>query len=122
MKIPGIYLTLFLLVVSVTGTAQNNKSQTTLNSSWKVGVAKVIITPKQPMPMAGFASRTHSSEGKLHELWAKALVFEDRQGKRAVMVSSDLLGFPKSISDNIKKRIKTKYSLNPDQILLNSSH
>ncbi|SKB30686.1 neutral/alkaline non-lysosomal ceramidase N-terminal domain-containing protein [Daejeonella lutea] len=122
MKIPGIYLTLFLLVVSITGTAQNNKSQTTSNSSWRVGVAKVIITPKQPMPMAGFASRTHSSEGKLHELWAKALVFEDRQGKRAVMVSSDLLGFPKSISDNIKKRIKTKYSLNPDQILLNSSH
>jgi hypothetical protein len=72
--------------------------------------------------MAGFAVRTHNSEGSLHDLWAKALVLEDSKGKRAVMVSSDLLGFPKKLSDNIRSKLKAKFGLNKDQILLNSSH
>lgn len=72
--------------------------------------------------MAGFASRTHNSEGMIHDIWAKALMLEDSKGKRAVMVSTDLLGFPKTLSDNIRNKLKTKFGLNRDQILLNSSH
>jgi neutral ceramidase len=90
--------------------------------SWKAGVSRITITPKKSMPMAGFASRTHSSEGMMHDLWAKALVIEDAEGRRAVMVSSDLLGFPKSVSDNIRNTLKANFGLNRDQILLNSSH
>lgn len=108
-------LTFLLIFISCTSIAQSA-------SGWKAGVSKVAITPKEPMPMAGFASRTHSSEGMLHDLWAKALVLEDIKGKRAVMVSSDLLGFPKSISDNIRNKLKSRFGLNRDQILLNSSH
>ncbi|MEJ7694306.1 neutral/alkaline non-lysosomal ceramidase N-terminal domain-containing protein [Daejeonella sp.] len=122
MKILRIYLTLPLLIVSSSIYAQNVNTIFATNKAWKVGVSRVVITPKQAMPMAGFASRTHSSEGTLHDLWAKALVFEDTEGKRAVMVSSDLLGFPKSVSDNIRNKLKTKFGLNRDQILLNSSH
>lgn len=117
MKILRISLILAFLVVSRLANAQN-----ITNTPWKVGVSRVVITPKQSMPMAGFASRTHSSEGTLHDLWAKALVFEDTKGKRAVMVSSDLLGFPKNVSDNIRNKLKSKFGLTRDQILLNSSH
>ncbi len=115
MKISIIRLTFLLIFISSASIAQET-------SGWKAGVAKVIITPKQPMPMAGFASRTHNSEGMIHDIWAKALILEDSQGKRAVMVSSDLLGFPKTVSDNIRSKLKTKFGLNRDQILLNSSH
>lgn len=109
---------LALVLFAIPVDAQNNTS----SYSWKAGVSRVIITPQKPMPMAGFASRTHPSEGMLHDLWAKALVIEDVAGKRAVMISSDLLGFPKSVSDNIRAKLKTKFGLNKDQILLNSSH
>ncbi len=118
MKISIISLTISLFLLVSPARAQS--SATSFN--WKAGVSRVVITPKQNMPMAGFAARTHSSEGELHDIWAKALVIEDAKGKKAVMISSDLLGFPKMVSDRIRDRIKTSYGLNRDQILLNSSH
>ncbi|NIJ51454.1 neutral/alkaline non-lysosomal ceramidase N-terminal domain-containing protein [Dyadobacter arcticus] len=103
----------FLMVGFLPVSAQNG---------WKAGVARVAITPQQEMWMAGFASRTHASEGKLHDLWAKALVLEDADGKQAVMITTDLLGFPKVLSDDIRTKLNAKYKLSKAQIILNSSH
>ena len=119
MKITIVSFTFSLIILScISSSAQNNST----NYSWKAGVSSVKITPSEAMPMAGFASRTHSSEGMLHDIWAKALLIEDSKGKRAVMISSDLLGFPKVMSDPIRDRIKAQFGLGRDQILLNSSH
>jgi hypothetical protein len=119
MRISILKLTFLLITAAVPAVAQNADNR---SEGWRAGVSKVAITPTQAMPMAGFASRTHNSEGMIHDLWAKALVLEDSAGKRAVMISSDLLGFPKVISDNIRNKLKAKFGLNRDQILLNSSH
>ena len=117
MKISIINLLIVLVTFIIPVQAQN-----TASLEWKAGVGKADITPKMAMPMAGFASRTHSSEGTLHSIWAKALALEDSKGNKAVMISSDLLGFPKDVSDRIRDRIKSKYGLDRAQILLNSSH
>ena len=90
--------------------------------AWRAGVAKVVITPEYPMWMAGYAARDHESEGMLHHLWAKALAIEDAQKNRAVLVTTDLLGFPKDLSDRIRDRISQKFGLERSQIILNSSH
>lgn len=89
---------------------------------WKAGVAKVIITPKESVWQAGYASRTHASEGKLHDLWAKALALEDENGKKCVLVTTDMLGFPKAMSDRIRTQLNSKFGLTKAQIILNSSH
>ncbi|MCY7358419.1 MAG: neutral/alkaline non-lysosomal ceramidase N-terminal domain-containing protein [Rudanella sp.] len=89
---------------------------------WKAGVAQTVITPKEPLWLGGYASRTHVSDGKLHDLWAKALALEDATGKRAVLVTTDLLGFPKALSDMIRQQVETTVGLGRDQIILNSSH
>ncbi|MBC8153034.1 MAG: neutral/alkaline non-lysosomal ceramidase N-terminal domain-containing protein [Bacteroidetes bacterium] len=106
-----------LLTFLLTGVATSGQSQV-----WKAGVARTVITPKQSIWLGGYASRTHVSEGKLHELWAKALALEDGTGKRAVLVTTDLLGFPKAISDRIRDQLKQTEGLGRDQIILNSSH
>lgn len=92
------------------------------NAGWKAGVARVVITPQQSMWMAGYANRDHSSEGTLHDLWAKALVLEDAGGKRVVLVTADLLGIPKELSDHIRNQLESKYQLSRAQVILNSSH
>ncbi|MDF9798894.1 neutral ceramidase [Catalinimonas alkaloidigena] len=92
------------------------------SEGWKAGVAKVIITPQQNLWMAGYGARDHPAEGKLHDLWAKALVIEDASGQRAVLISTDLLGVPKKLSDRIRDRLNEKLNLTRAQILLNSSH
>ncbi len=91
-------------------------------TGWKAGVAKVNITPEQPMWMAGYAARDHEAEGMLHHLWAKALALEDANGKHAVLITTDLLGIPKKMSDRIRQRLNDKYKLSKAQVLLNSSH
>ena len=91
-------------------------------AGWKAGVAKVNITPQESMWLAGYAGRNHASEGVLLDLWAKALVLEDAAGNRAVLVTADLLEFPKAISDRIRDQLKVKLGWDRAQIILNSSH
>lgn len=95
---------------------------TTWAKGWKAGVAKVIITPKESVWQAGYASRTHPSEGKLHDLWAKALALEDENSKKSILVTTDMLGFPKAMSDRIRVQLNSKFGLTKAQIILNSSH
>ncbi|MDR3199166.1 MAG: neutral/alkaline non-lysosomal ceramidase N-terminal domain-containing protein [Planctomycetaceae bacterium] len=91
-------------------------------ADWKAGVAKVKITPEENMWLAGYAARTRASEGVLLDLWAKALVLEDAEGNRGVLVTADLLGFPKQLSDSIRKQLHEKLGWNKAQIILNASH
>jgi len=85
-------------------------------------VARTIITPQKSLWMAGYASRKKPSEGVIQELYAKALTLEDQTGKRVVLVTSDLLGFPAAVSHNIAERAEKHFHLKRDQLLLSSSH
>jgi neutral ceramidase len=91
-------------------------------AAWKAGFAKINITPHGSLWMAGYAARTHASEGTLLELHAKALALQDETGRRAVLVTTDLLGLPRSVSEAVAKRVEQKYGLSREQLFLNSSH
>jgi neutral ceramidase len=92
------------------------------SADWKAGTARVIITPQEPIWMAGYASRDHASEGLLTELWAKALAIEDAKGEKVLLITTDLLGLPKSISDHVRDRLSDKYGLTRQKVILSSSH
>ena len=89
---------------------------------WKAGVASVVITPEEPMWMAGYAARKGPSEGKVHDLWAKALALEDGQGARFVLVTVELIGIPRPTRDWMEKRVGERFKLPPESLLLNASH
>jgi hypothetical protein len=91
-------------------------------AEFKVGVSRVAITPKAPIWMQGYAARTHPSEGTVHDLWAKALAMDDGAGGRVVIVSTELIGLPREVSDEVAARVAKKHGLNRSQLVLNSSH
>jgi len=91
-------------------------------NGWKAGVARTIITPNENIWMAGYASRTQPADGKIHDLWAKAVALQDAKGNKSLLVTSDILGFPKDVSDYIREEIRKKHGLSKAQIILNSSH
>jgi len=99
-------------------TAAANEPQAT----WKAGLAAVVTTPEQSMWMAGYAARTKPSEGKVHDLNAKALAMEDAQGNRFVIVTVDVIGFPREFRDAVEKEVGARYGLCPQGLLLNASH
>ncbi|MBI4908724.1 MAG: neutral/alkaline non-lysosomal ceramidase N-terminal domain-containing protein [Acidobacteria bacterium] len=93
-----------------------------LAARWKAGVSRIDITPTEPVWMAGYGNRTKPSEGVRQKIWVKALALEDNSGARAVLVTSDLLGFNKEMSEAVSRRAREKYKLERDKIAINSSH
>src|SRR5262245_49670753 len=86
----------------------SGRSAPAADPEWKVGLAEVKITPERPVAMAGYASRTKPFEKVATDLYVKALVLEDRDGRRAVLVTSDLIGFPAAVAEPICERIGAK--------------
>ena len=89
---------------------------------WLAGLAKRNTTPREPIPMAGYASRTDLSESVTSELCLKAMALQARDGTRAVLITADLLGFAADVSEAICGRIKEDAGLERSAILLNASH
>jgi hypothetical protein len=91
-------------------------------ATWKVGVGSARITPDKPLWQAGYGGRDHPAEGTLHDLWIKVLALEADDGGRAVVLTSDLLGFPKDMYDSICAELKTQCGLDRSQVMLTASH
>lgn len=89
---------------------------------WKAGVASTVITPEKPMWMAGYGSRKTPAEGKRTELFAKALILEDRNANRALIVTLDLVGIDRTFSKEVCDALKENFQLERNQIALCTSH
>ncbi len=90
--------------------------------AWKAGAAKVVITPSFDMWMSGYASRNKPSEGKVQDLFAKALALEDTEGHRAVILTTDLIGLPAVLSERVAKKVTEDTGLPRAALMLTSSH
>lgn len=111
-----------LLLLWLCGSVFGQTKEEPSSGTWKAGVARIDITPKEPMWMAGYGSRTSPSEGTLHPIWIKALALEDASGHQSVLVTADLVGWPKGLSDSVRKEAEERFGLSKSQIILNSSH
>ena len=89
--------------------------------TWKAGVAKAVITPEKPVWLAGYGSK-RAPEGKLHDIWMKALALEDAAGRRAVLVTTDFQGIPKAMCDRTCEKLRQRFGLARDQIILAFAH
>lgn len=90
---------------------------------WQAGAASCAITPDGPMWMGGYASRTKPSEGKVHDLFAKALVLEDaRKTGRFVILTADLLVITPELRSAVEDQVKARYGLPAGALLMNASH
>jgi hypothetical protein len=91
-------------------------------ATWKVGLAKAVITPEKFMWMAGYASRDRPADGKLTDLWAKTMVLQDASGERAVLVTLDVIGVSRELSGAIAATLKERYGLERRQLAICTSH
>lgn len=91
-------------------------------ANYKIGLAKTKITPEIPFWMTGFAARTVPASGVLHDIWAKAVVIEEKPGHRMIIVTTDLLGLTRQVTDKVAEELKAKYQVLRNQIVFNSSH
>jgi neutral ceramidase len=88
---------------------------------WKAGLSKAVITPDTSVWLAGYGGR-RAPEGKLHDLYMKAVALEDADGKRFVLITSDFQGVPKIMSDPVFDDVRDRFHLERDQIMFTFSH
>jgi neutral ceramidase len=88
----------------------------------KVGVGRAVISPEQDMWMAGYASRNTPSQGKIHDLWAKAIAFEDQTGARAVVVTLDLVAISRATAEQVATLALERHQLPRPNLMLAVSH
>ena len=91
-------------------------------AQFRAGVARVKITPETPVWLSGFAARTTPANAVAQDLWAKALAIQDASGSRFVLVTADIIGFTREITDEIAARAARKYKLERRQVMFNASH
>jgi len=92
------------------------------NANWRFGTARVEITPTEPMSMAGYGGRDGPAEGQLTPLWAKALVLQDADGRRVVLVTLDLVGIGRPTMQLVCEQLHQQYDLQREQVALCASH
>jgi len=90
--------------------------------SWQAGMARIEITPPQPMWMSGYASRDKPAQGKIHDLCARALVLQDPAGHRSLILSLDLVGVDRATAGVICEKLQQQHGLQRSQIAIATSH
>jgi neutral ceramidase len=90
--------------------------------AWKVGVAEVDITPPIGVWLTGYAARTHPCTHIHDPLLAQALVLENAEGKRAAVVSVDLIALTNEQVAQIRRLVRQWTGIPPQRLLLNCSH
>jgi hypothetical protein len=91
-------------------------------AAFKAGVAAKVITPAELIWMSGYAARTKPAEGKLQDLYVKVLALEDAAGGKLVLLTSDLIGLPRELSEAVAAEVGRRTGLPRERLLLTASH
>jgi putative membrane-bound dehydrogenase-like protein len=89
---------------------------------YKVGVAKVDITPDHPIRLNGFGFRRAESEGVYQKIWAKAIAIEGADKSPVVLMAVDVLGIPADVYDELARRLEKKAGLTKDRLAVTATH
>src|SRR5438128_12445816 len=94
---------LVFLVLTLPAVAGRSEAS---DAAFKAGVASRVITPTASMWMSGYASRNKPSEGKLQDLFVKVLALENDRGSKFVLLTSDLVGIPRELSNAVAEPVQ----------------
>jgi hypothetical protein len=84
----------------------------------RAGAARVSITPRTPIRLGG---RDAVSQGVAGEIYARALALDDGAGGRAVIITTDLMGLPRSLTERAAVEIMKAQGLERGQIVFSAT-
>ncbi len=88
---------------------------------WQAGAAKRIITPKEPMWMAAMAAAPRLPAASYPNCMSKPCGCK-LPGSAALVLTLDLVGIDRTLSQRIRKAIGDKLSIEPNHVLIATSH
>ncbi len=129
LKKTSVFITAVLvgfIFISAGNFTENETKKSELNtmekeSVWKAGISRRVITPATNVWLAGYGTK-RSVEKKLHDIWVKVLALEAKNGKRAVLVTTDNQGMSRIIYENIYSVVHERFQLDRSEFMLSFSH
>ncbi len=90
---------------------------------YRVGLAKVDITPEGPIRLSGFYTRQTESVGVREHIYARAMAIRSAtDGKPAVLITVDSIGIPAAIRNEVAHRLESKKKLPNERFAICATH
>lgn len=87
----------------------------------KLGTAKLVINPQNPVRMVGYATRTRPYDGVLEDINTRVYSLE-QEGTRVLIVYGDLLWWNSTFVAEARPKLAKAMDLTEEQILFVASH
>jgi neutral ceramidase len=113
-----LFIAAIFVFFSISGQADKTYGE---SGVLRAGIARIDITPDIPLMLYGYASRKTPSEGIHDHLYARAVAFENN-GRKFVLVSSDIGSYTDTLYSVIKKSIMEKFGLRDSEFFLAAIH
>ena len=88
----------------------------------KAGFFEKDVTPSVGVYLAGYPSRNEPSQGVDDPLYLRIVAMEDDAGERVVLVTADLLKFPRDMAWRTKTWCESRLALPSSSLVINLSH
>lgn len=89
---------------------------------FKAGVGRADITPKEPVRLGGYASRTKPTSKVDAPIFAKALAIQDASGATTLILTADTIGTPRTFNDELAMRLEQELKIDRAHFLFCCSH
>ena len=97
---------ILVLAGSACASAPGARAERTGEAALAVGFAAVDITPHEPIRLTGYGNRRTPHEGVRQRLRAKALAFGGDGEPPSVLITADLIGVPREMSEEVARRLR----------------
>ena len=95
----------------------------TYRDTFSVGFARLVITPQDPVPMAGYGNNERRiSKGYLEDLLLTCVAIADGEGGTMLLFSSDLQNSKDFITEDTRNRVSQATGIPKENILLTATH
>jgi putative membrane-bound dehydrogenase-like protein len=111
-----------LYVLATLSAFQSSSAVAASPRDYKVGLAKVDITPEGPIRLSGFYVRQTESIGVREPIFARAMAIQGLDGKPAVLVTVDSIGIPAAVRNEVAQRLASKKKLPNERFAISATH
>lgn len=109
---------IFLLITTAVFTSQALPNE----RPWSVGYAQTDITPEpRQVQMSGFGRERYAG-GTLAPLMTQVVVMRDGEDNTGVLITADILDLDHVMIEAIRRAIKFKHGISPENIMIAVSH
>jgi hypothetical protein len=104
---------------------QRSIERKAMSSGLRLGTAVAEVTPKHPLPLAGFAMREGDSEGVMEPLVVRVFAFSqdgERGERNAVLVCADLLWWGPERVPGLRREASERWGIEEQAVVFHATH